>query len=1179
MPTITKNSDPLSFAEKSRDWMSRAFLGLVHSLELNLSWLLGYGFLAGAALVLHARFFGPILWQHVVLVLLSWLWMLGLIWGWHIDRENRRRVISKVIMVGAVLLLCLTILLLSLEVTQFQSELFTASVQVGMVAWLVASLIILGVVFFAGTAFNPDFASLKAFAFDLFRLEIVSNVFLFLVAAQNLLFWPEFFRTSLQQEVGSLTDVFVMLNAPAPGQIPLDTFLGVIGGLVALWVLSRVIFVLYTMLAYRFLHHDSITGRQDTFSLFLNNLGWRILGKGKALWPTPLHDSNNVREVGAQPLLQDFNLISSFAAISLIFGLWAPLAITDGSSGAGSSRFLALVVLIFYLAGGIDVWLSTVEVVSTYGTGYTVGHWLGSLPLYFLTTLLPVLAVTDLFQLGLERGSSGLLAGFALFYRSSVAVLTLFLSTWRSTTGGRMRSRNIRIGLVAVSAIVLSSLTAQAARYLLGLESWAWGIQWIALPVLALIFIVLPRLWPYPPMHRRGAQLVASSSLALAPLLFSTRVRQPNWSPQGFVDMVVENAGISPEPLQLRSFIVGSEDEVAFEVLDRLRSQQRGPIDFVITDLQTAIAIMGTYEAEKRRTSFITQFWAWFSQRVRGQDTTPTHSYRIISTIGAVTWRNVEIAAPRDSQGSERRFVLDTGFLRYAPAFLPTRPSDHPSNLNRNPTQYCRLASSSVVADYALHRSQQVEAAFLPEPHFSWLARKMRDGFHVKSSVQVIYVLMERYQEKGPPLVGFNWRRTMFEVVREGQELAQNGQIIVDHERLQQLHDFLQRATDQRLDLSLADLHVGLCRSYFGVDLPRGEYLYPLIRADIKKNELIPPEELRSLTSRRRIIRALARKGLADAYFVDRQRDSRPGREAKPYLVDLAMITLADYPGQLAALLRRAKAAGIDLALLASVNLGESVLVYMLNRRFIPSQLDQGVGPLTVSRTPAAIQKWDKWLSGLRRSHVDVNEIQAAMFAIPHRAGGLLKIVKPLRGKKNGPVNIEQAFAFPRGKSVAVALLLVRPGDWSQLLLRYGVRIPETGPSKLRMRKGQVFLASNVQIDDSKLEHEKHRQFVAFVFDAEVPLNRGLQFSCDGLSNWTFTRGAIEQWDAEIDFEQIRLLVPTEMNWRLRGSKWAIVRWFADLPGIGSYLKREVAGMAGSEAYHDEKRWRMKVVK
>ncbi len=290
--------------------------------------------------------------------------------------------------------------------------------------------------------------------------------------------------------------------------------------------------------------------------------------------------------------------------------------------------------------------------------------------------------------------------------------------------------------------------------------------------------------------------------------------------------------------------------------------------------------------------------------------------------------------------------------------------------------------------------------------------------------------------------------------------------------------------------------------------------------------------------------------------------------EAQPYLHSLFRVALPNGPGQLAGLVQELhdleSTSQVDLALVASENRKDLIFVYLLDRQALPQVESSAIwthGQLLEGRLHSSA-----WIERLRKAGLDAIEIKAFMVAIRHRQGSLLEVLSKLRGTPPD-INLEQVFAFPLNPDVAIAILVVRQDHWHEVLCRLHNR----RPTPQQVSKPIKLHGKSVELGNRFIIH-RHTQQV--IFDIALEPDSEVEFQCPDLATWTPTRGAIENWIAEIGFSQVRLQIPTSLVWQITA-----LGWVSTVPLIGKYIKRalqrRVSGIAGLAEYRKPDKWWM----
>jgi len=1187
-----------SLRHRVPQWGTWTLLGLHHSIDRNRAWFRVYVTLGVVVDLIHCYLarggFGLDFFKEVVpsaIALVSAYPLLS--WAREQHDKNTHRVFPKLVTLGAVLTSVVAVTIPVLP----PCDLLGASLVATLLALGLATALMVVIVVFPATAFHPDLAHVGMFQRFTLLLEFFSGGLLFTIGAQQLLLWPE--TIAGPQPLRPPAYFKQIVSPDVPSEFVADVWLDGLATVLTLFILLLAVFGLYLQLAFRQRRGSYLAIPREAFKLLWANLRYRLFWKGTKTWPSPPrpHSFEQVKDAEGRAALEDFLLSSSFAAVSLAFGLWVPQAVPGGMSSLSLNRFLAdvgqaglsgainwsgllaFLALVLFLAGGIDIWLRAIEVAGHRGSLYTFGLWVGTLPLYWLTTLVAVVGIADFVSFSDSLFPRDVLLGaqntFALWYRSALGAVTLLVAIGQSRqiSRGSSTPRVSRYGLATVALFVLLSFAVNGLGSQGDPDTFArFSAIMITLVSVGTLFWEIPRRRRVPGVRPHGAQLVASSSVALAPLLFSKRINSITWSENGYAELTVRNVGISPEPLQLRLYTLGSEDEVAFEAISKPHARLRGSFEFVLTDLRTAIRIISAYRDKRYRHNA---------------------RYRIISIVAAVPWRHLLVTRGGEEE-QPQTMVLDAGYLRFTPPYPP--PSDPEAPSSEIPSQCCP-ASLATVAYYAAHHTDGAIGAYLAEPFCTWLARQPGLKLETVSRRLVTYVLLARDDDRTVPAVPYNWRRTLCEIIHEGQLTARENQSVVNHAQLHDVQSFLQKAIGSRVQLHPDDIQLAICRSRFE----------PTFVSDKRANYRLV---IRELCCARFIAKAQETQFLVDLEASDDTGqtveraiivpwepitdDNNPederffrwssgvdtgerGRytidpELNSHLHNIAVVALPDRPGELARLLGsllKDEDGEVDLALLASANLGDIVLVYIINRKDLPrgSKLKskQNLGkPLKSSPTAG------EWIARLRQRNepFDAFEVRAFMVPVVHKAGSLLTMIKQMMARAGSSgVNVEQAYAFPVSKKRAIALLVSKGSDWQRMYRALSgdsfALAQEEEDVEMEVRSTEVCLKG-------WLPFQRHLQYI--VFDISVEPGTRVNFKCEELATWTPTWGSIEEWVAEVRFNEIRLLIPTALAWQITA-----LGWTSKVGKPGRWLKQKLQGtlpgIAGLEEYKRLDQW------
>ena len=266
-------------------WLDRLISGATDTIDRSRDWLKVYVALVVLGILVHYsikiytghKLSENIVWQGIAPIVLALVFIYGVLDGARkIHYLNRRRLFPRLVVVisPAVSLVAVTLPLLPL------SKIARAALQGAGFAWGAATLLMLLILILPATAFNPDFAHIRMFRrFTLF-LEAISGIFLFLVGAQMLLFWPEPI-TELQ-----LPDAFFAQIA-SPTQILPNILIDVIATGLIIVILAIIIILLYHELAHRWYRRNAFETLKASIKLLRQNLDYQIFGTGHQIWPKP----------------------------------------------------------------------------------------------------------------------------------------------------------------------------------------------------------------------------------------------------------------------------------------------------------------------------------------------------------------------------------------------------------------------------------------------------------------------------------------------------------------------------------------------------------------------------------------------------------------------------------------------------------------------------------------------------------------------------------------------------------------------------------------------------------------------------------------------------------------------------------------------------------------------------
>ena len=170
---------------------ARFIFGLMHSFELNIVWIYVYGGFSALIFLVHQWFHqqavkgSDLLVVSIALLTLVISFMLRK----NLLRVERRSFVKLVVfafpIAGFLVITAATIV----KAPNNEKSLLISSFVVGFIAWLVSTIVIALIGFIPGTVLNKDFAKLSHFPFT-GVIRFLSGAFLFIVAGQQLVFWP-----------------------------------------------------------------------------------------------------------------------------------------------------------------------------------------------------------------------------------------------------------------------------------------------------------------------------------------------------------------------------------------------------------------------------------------------------------------------------------------------------------------------------------------------------------------------------------------------------------------------------------------------------------------------------------------------------------------------------------------------------------------------------------------------------------------------------------------------------------------------------------------------------------------------------------------------------------------------------------------------------------------------------
>jgi hypothetical protein len=1101
---------------------------------------------------------------------LGYVSVLGLFYGRWLDASLKPRYLRRALMLMIALLVLLFLSLPHLlnNPPQTGGELLPIVMRAGTVAWLLATAIIVLLATIPGAAFNRDFADLQMFPMINY-LRFASGFILFWVAARQMLEWPDFDRLITQP----LTGIYSGLVGRNPEPLTIwERLLRFMEPAVVFAVVAFALVVLYVHLSIKTTRRRNLLIFYDAIRLMLHQIIDRIMQRKKVLWPRPrIKLPRNVHE---DTQLIEYSLTTTYPAVTLLFALTLP-ALT-GATIPGGQRTIdwyGVVFLVVFVVGNVDIWLQTLELVSERGISYTIGAWTATLLLYWPTTLLIVLFMEDILLISGEVTAVTMTAqtAFAATYRFLVAALTILLA-FSQMEGVRVvgPARVFRRGIATTSLLLVIGFGLNTVNLATpGLyDSRAWQVVLSAVLLALFLLLQRPRLEARLALRRpQSAQLLIAPSIAVAPLLINRFVRSIQPRSNGTFDLVTGVSGIADDELDLRIHVVGSEQEVAWEANSLNRRLQRGQIDFIITDLLTAIDIIGEREKGPNR-------------------------YRIGAILGDFSWTRLRIAP----ESKADQLILDAGFLLY-----PSSPRRQPGSVAPcgEGGADCRQSSFAVISRYAYEQYQKISFVYCPQPYRAWLQRKLAatPAAHVERyqpTDRVIYVLLARANDRrGRPTIAFPWRRTIAAMILDGQKTARMDQDRLHDDHLARLRDFFLHATNAQLDFSFADIHLALCQSRFVASFPgntgkSNDHTYLAARdklfahnlltyadwdrmvcdsaqteADIRSQSTGEPmdwraferwadrglrERLTNPVSGTTFIRELFEKtGILDTTLFDSlvARQAADTEDLSYFLFPILRIPIGNYPGEIARIMRPPRLQEFNFVFLSSTNLGDSAFIYLLRDSLLPPRPEAAIRkghidwerPLRWEDNLSTIDEYyyNTVVDELSEMGIDLQQLYAFAVPIRNRPGTLLALLDRLKesapGENQTAINLEQLFVFTLTANIALALLVPAESDRVSLFHRLTDQAHNT-PQQATPIPTDSIPATRVELEPGFPRH-RHRQQAIFDFPGGVPEGYRFKFSISDKSVITFSLlwGGIDQWLPEVDLTEVRLKVPTEWLW------------------------------------------------
>lgn len=294
-------------------------------------------------------------------------------------------------------------------------------------------------------------------------------------------------------------------------------------------------------------------------------------------------------------------------------------------------------------------------------------------------------------------------------------------------------------------------------------------------------------------------------------------------------------------------------------------------------------------------------------------------------------------------------------------------------------------------------------------------------------------------------------RKVVLQAIREGKLEASFGKCVVNHSRLHKLHSVLNATTELKPPLQLDDLQLALIESSFEGDVTRLQSASYIRRVliDLKRNTLLTDVNAVSTMLDNPNL-TLDEVLFAEESCLWEHEECAPIRsvadivQPNEYLVDLEVVPIPNTATQLSQLLasisENPSNGPDDLIFLASTNLGESVLVYYLQRSFVPRvnvtaavEFPLRMKPIQIDRSQETLEPDRLAPRSAQRPRFATVRAKAFMFLISHRGGSLKSLLDNIQAGPN-PVNVEQTFTFQVNEDHAVALIVTNPADYDKLL-------------------------------------------------------------------------------------------------------------------------------------------------
>ncbi len=1094
-----------------------------------------------------------------------------------------------------IVLISLTVALLLATIAIINDPQILGALSAGLIALILSTSIILLLLVTSSATFQRDFVGLWMFRAEYRTLELASAALLFVLGSQQILIWPtisdsipvrdtyamlERITSSADQTIHYAPACYEIINLLRQGQTPYEKICSLLPSDAFIYeTLERalsiaVLWVTVTGLFFIFGKPLQQVGRRsilwlsdfDTYRSFINNFMDYLAGRKSPIWPkNPAPDVRDAIEQSKSAAdLDNFIFYSSLGATSLAFAMWVPQA-TLAIQHIPTGPFYALIVpwpffiLVFFIAGGIDIWVRAIEVHQWKGSAYTLGLWFGTFALYWMTTLVFVFAIshflsylTDLPQFIDPSLVSTL---FILSYRVAFGSITILvaISRVRLLASENNQINSMRTGIAYLGLVTIISLPL----HLIGLRSSL--MPFLALGISIAAAFILLRFASQPSLHPArkiiNAHLLASPSIAIAPLILSERIQNIVTSENGFAKLSVRNVGLSPDLLELRVSLAGSEDEVASRATGQSHADKEEQYDFVLTDIQTAIRIISACK-----------------RHPLPNDAT----FKIMSVVATIPSSHLSLREVGDT--SLGNMILDSGFLGYTPPYGPVPDSDDPGQMGLN-----RPASYATVAFYAAFHLGDVGEVKLTEPFVSWLIRNTHKGKTVQpiTSRKQTYVLLARYDEKQYPTVPYNWRRALVEMIVDGREVARDNQTSPNLHELERLRSFIRDLSRPNLDLELEDIHAALQKASFEPSFPSDALTeHALAVRELIQNRFLPLarryEFLNRIAQREDSGKVLLEALISANVPLLYEEDDQDGRffsfsysapqhpipqSVSGYLHEVALVTLRDIPGELERLLAalRMQHPAPKVAILGQSTLGETQLIHLVNRESLP----KATSAATLGVPIKARSKHSNWIDGLRVDGYNVFQIQALAVLVRNRPDGLVDVLHAIsRASKQHSVTPEQIFQLPINNELSAAILIFHPKD---IVIGFDALTSDASTVQPDSQEQSVYeTASQIQISNL-LNAKPYSRFIDF----QVRLIQGRQVKFHSvLPTWNPVWGSVGNWVAEVRFTKLRLIIPYALSIQILS--FGVLR---KIPVIGHRLARSLPGAAGLNAYTIRTNW------